>query len=570
MKKLTGVFIVFLSLFIGVTVIEAEIGDQLIIINKATNQLAFFENGRHVKTFKLATGKSNSLTPEGIFPIVNKIKNRPYYKDGIPGGDPSNPLGDRWLGLDARGTYGTTYAIHGNNNPSSIGTYASAGCVRMYDDDVRWLFEKVNLYTNVVITNSSKSFEAIALSVNYTPYSKLQSVSVDQKSPQPVDINVVVTAKANLKSQYRFFVDDGSGWKAVQDFSASSSFSWKPENPGTYQIKAQAKSNSSKKEFDDEKVISYEVYVPAAITSFNGGKEGPLPINSQIDFSTVSNSEMENLVHYSINDGTEWVTVKDFSEDGMYSWNPLQPGTYKVRVRVKHSISQAEFDAEQELEYTIFEPASLASLDLSLDSPQPIENPVIISSSTQDDSNNLFRFLLFQNGSWFTLQDYSSKSNLEWQPISSGEYNIKVQVKHIHSKEEFDSEEVVDYIVYEPASVGEISANIKGIQLVNSRVEITAPKSEAIEYQFSIYNGIDWKIIQPYSANSKLNWSSTSPGMYKVKVEVKHQLSENDYDDSREVPYLFYNSPTHYAVLSKSIILQRRGPFKIKRKSNIG
>lgn len=161
-------FILLAGLFLFSSQTEASSDSQLIIINKKTNELAFYESGKLLKTFKVGTGRNLSLTPEGSFRIVNKIKNRPYYTDNIPGGDPRNPLGDRWLGLDARGTYGTTYAIHGNNSPSTIGKYVSAGCVRMYNDELRWLFDRVNLYTTVIITNSENSFYTIASTHGYT------------------------------------------------------------------------------------------------------------------------------------------------------------------------------------------------------------------------------------------------------------------------------------------------------------------------------------------------------------------------------------------------------------------
>jgi len=146
----------------------AESTGQLIIINKKTNQLAFFDNGKLNATFSVATGKTNDLTPEGKFKIVNKIKNRPYYKDNIPGGDPKNPLGDRWLGLEVGSTYGTTYAIHGNSNENSIGKYVSAGCIRMHNEEIRGLFEKVDKGTYAVITTSSLSFEQIAANNGYS------------------------------------------------------------------------------------------------------------------------------------------------------------------------------------------------------------------------------------------------------------------------------------------------------------------------------------------------------------------------------------------------------------------
>ena len=155
-------FLVLASFFVNVPVSSAAASGKLIIINKSNNQLAYYNNGKLVKKLKVGTGRSKSLTPEGKFKIVNKIVNRPYYKGKIRGGDPGNPFGNRWLGLNARGTWGTTYAIHGNNNPSSIGGYVSSGCIRMYDEEVDWLFDQVPINTPVVITTSSKSFNSIA------------------------------------------------------------------------------------------------------------------------------------------------------------------------------------------------------------------------------------------------------------------------------------------------------------------------------------------------------------------------------------------------------------------------
>ncbi|MDQ0196881.1 L,D-transpeptidase family protein [Paenibacillus wynnii] len=143
-------------------------GNDLIIINKKVNQLAFFSDGKLVRTFPVATGRTYSLTPEGSFKIVVKIKNRPYYKEKIPGGDPRNPLGDRWMGLEVNGTYGTTYAIHGNSNENSIGKYVSSGCIRMHNEDIHWLFPQVEKNTTVVITTSNAGMEKLAAQHGYT------------------------------------------------------------------------------------------------------------------------------------------------------------------------------------------------------------------------------------------------------------------------------------------------------------------------------------------------------------------------------------------------------------------
>jgi lipoprotein-anchoring transpeptidase ErfK/SrfK len=140
----------------------ASAKDQLIIINKKTNKLAFFEDGKLIKTYSVATGKTPKLTPEGSFYIREKIKNRPYYKEKIRGGDPKNPLGDRWLGISAseRGSY--PYAIHGNNNENSIGKYVSAGCIRMHNNSIRDLYDRIQIKAKVVIVTSGDSFNVLA------------------------------------------------------------------------------------------------------------------------------------------------------------------------------------------------------------------------------------------------------------------------------------------------------------------------------------------------------------------------------------------------------------------------
>lgn len=159
--------VLFTACFTGSAGAAGSSSSDLIIVNKKTNKLAYFSDGRLEKIFPVATGKNKSLTPEGSFRIVVKIKNRPYYKEKIPGGDPANPLGDRWLGLEVNGTMGTTYAIHGNNNESSIGKYVSAGCIRMHNDDIHWLYPRVAKNTTVIITSSGQDMESIASRSGY-------------------------------------------------------------------------------------------------------------------------------------------------------------------------------------------------------------------------------------------------------------------------------------------------------------------------------------------------------------------------------------------------------------------
>jgi lipoprotein-anchoring transpeptidase ErfK/SrfK len=69
----------------------------------------------------------------------------PRLPDVIPGGVPNNPMGERALVLQDE------YAIHGTNRPQSVGNFATYGCIRMFNEDIVDLFDRVKVGTEVVV-----------------------------------------------------------------------------------------------------------------------------------------------------------------------------------------------------------------------------------------------------------------------------------------------------------------------------------------------------------------------------------------------------------------------------------
>ncbi len=105
-----------------------------IVINVADKRLTVYIDGKIYRQYIVATGAPDTPTPIGNFEIINKQI------------DPGGPYGTRWLGLSKIG-----YGIHGTNDPASIGTAVSNGCIRMYNEDIERLFEITNVGTPVRI-----------------------------------------------------------------------------------------------------------------------------------------------------------------------------------------------------------------------------------------------------------------------------------------------------------------------------------------------------------------------------------------------------------------------------------
>jgi lipoprotein-anchoring transpeptidase ErfK/SrfK len=126
----------------------------VIVVNRGANSLQLFNGESLVRSFHVATGRSQYPTPSGTFRIVD-MQTNPWWRPPnsewakglkpIPPG-PGNPLGTRWMGLSAPGV-----GIHGTPDSASIGYSASHGCIRMLIPEATWLFDHVQLGTPVLI-----------------------------------------------------------------------------------------------------------------------------------------------------------------------------------------------------------------------------------------------------------------------------------------------------------------------------------------------------------------------------------------------------------------------------------
>jgi L,D-transpeptidase ErfK/SrfK len=139
-----------------------------IVLNIAEFRMYFFPPARAgepavVMTFPISVGRQDWATPIGLTRVVNKVTNPSWYPpqsvrdehaaDGrplppiVPPG-PDNPLGTRALRLGL-----PTYLIHGTNKPAGVGMRVTHGCVRMFPEDIEYLFDHVPVDTKVRIIN---------------------------------------------------------------------------------------------------------------------------------------------------------------------------------------------------------------------------------------------------------------------------------------------------------------------------------------------------------------------------------------------------------------------------------
>lgn len=103
-------------------------------VNRVMKTLVFYQQGQYHKTYPIAVGRDETPTPLGQFHVYEKNP-RPHQS-----------LGTRWMAF----TY-QRHGVHGTFNPWTIGTKATAGCVRMHNEDVEEIYPLTPIGTPVYI-----------------------------------------------------------------------------------------------------------------------------------------------------------------------------------------------------------------------------------------------------------------------------------------------------------------------------------------------------------------------------------------------------------------------------------
>jgi lipoprotein-anchoring transpeptidase ErfK/SrfK len=143
-------------------------GRQL-VLERSQRRLLLLEDGAVLDQFPVAVGRPGWETPLGSFAVLEKVPNPIWQHPQQPhvqiGAGASNPLGSRWIGfwrdcnlrkpwqgqrplaVPSCGSIG----FHGTPQRGSVGRAVSHGCVRLYDEDVRRLYDLVEVGTPVTV-----------------------------------------------------------------------------------------------------------------------------------------------------------------------------------------------------------------------------------------------------------------------------------------------------------------------------------------------------------------------------------------------------------------------------------
>ena len=187
-----------------------------LVLNLAEYRMYYFPEPRNgepatVMTYPISIGRMDWETPLGNTTVISKVTNPAWYPpasiraehaaDGdplpriVPPG-PKNPLGKYAMRLGLPG-----YLIHGTNRPAGVGMRVTHGCVRMFPEDIEFLFPKVGINTQVRIVNEpvKMGWDGDQLVMEVHPTLAVSPVKPDE--PTPVEVSEAASEQVVAEAQ---------------------------------------------------------------------------------------------------------------------------------------------------------------------------------------------------------------------------------------------------------------------------------------------------------------------------------------------------------------------------------
>lgn len=371
------------------------------------------------------------------------------------------------------------------------------------------------------------------------------STSPDESQELGNDVEITTAAATGGDGGYTYeFLVDGA---KVQDFSASKTATWTPEEDGEYTIKVISKDKSGN---TVTKILGYKISPKSdnpVVTELKAGNVTTSPEDSQeagkpVEITTTAATGGTGGYTYQF--AVDGVKIQEYSDNKTVTWTPPEEGSYTIKVTAKDKSGKTvekilKFDA-------LAKSTNVDSTDITISSfktdvaTAKVGDTINLSASATGDTNINYAFEV-SGQSTETLSNKSDNS-AEWIPTEAGGYTLKVTAKGDSNKEvektiaftiENADNSDIPKIPSSNALALSLATDKQGTQNANTTIKLTASATggaSGYKYEFSVND----KSIQSSSTKNYVNWTPVEAGTYKLKVNVTDANG-----DSKSVEKLF-------------------------------
>lgn len=390
---------------------------------------------------------------------------------------------------------------------------------------------------------SGKEYDDRAqISYKIKPYDKvkIKKFIPDVESPQAVgsDINLETMAVGGRELLYRYIIEgplaEDSG------YIRSSTYSWKPEEAGDYNVTLKVKDISYGGDYEDINKWSYQVNEkgdrPVRIDSVLCSKGKKSLINEPINIKVkcIGGSK----VYYSFiiyKDGKKVDEIID-KECNWINYVPAEIGEYEIEARVKDIFSIKEFDSTQSVFIDVVDyiPAEIDYLLSDSKEVYLVNEPIEVEAIMENTSQCQARFVTKINGQEVEDTGYVDEKVIRIKPRYAGKYSLDVYAKNKKSKNQYDCKKEFSVYVHDTVPVNTTKVSISSDDIIIGKditFEVTSQGGKDVCYEFYIMKNKDWVLVQKYSKKDYYTFIPFVSGKYKLLVLSKSYYKKVNYED---------------------------------------
>ncbi|NLK93560.1 MAG: hypothetical protein GX275_00015, partial [Clostridiales bacterium] len=267
-------------------------------------------------------------------------------------------------------------------------------------------------------------------------YSLITSFNVVGDRTTKSTLSISVGAELSGDTLYRIAAVDRSTdqWQILSEWSTNNKATYIPVNPGTHRIAVYTKhKNKTGTVEDDCKYIDLDIQLStSSIKALN--VTGELYAKSQLTITSDAIPSDKTLYKImAVDRSTEkWITISDWSTTKSVAYTPVNPGTHRVVVYVKHKDKNG--DAEDDYKYVdlYIKPAVSNVNSLEITGNKMVQSELKISANADPASNTLYKIMAVDRNTekWVTLSDWSTTKSVTYTPVNPGTHRVAVYVKH--------------------------------------------------------------------------------------------------------------------------------------------
>lgn len=206
-------------------------------------------------------------------------------------------------------------------------------------------------------------------------------LSADRSFPSAAGTAITWTATASggaAPYQYSFRLwESVNGWRTVQGYSTTPTFTWAPAHAGTYQVQVLVLDYGSTQSSDGStQTAQFSITAAPGVTvsAFTADRGFPLAAGTTVTWTATASGGVSPVQYefWALDPSTGWSIIQPYGSSNTATWTPLHPGTFGLQVWVRASGSTSTYDAwlgSGDLTITAVAPTVVS---LSADSQTPI------------------------------------------------------------------------------------------------------------------------------------------------------------------------------------------------------